>query len=166
MLLYHGSNVAVEARRLVNQARGLDFGAGFYLTTSEEQAARFSEIVFKRQKNGIATVSVYEFDMGVAEKALSIRKFDRADAEWLKFVVENRTNSYQGANYDMVIGAVANDRVMPTVLAYLNGFISEEAALITLKVSKLVDQICLKTEKALQLLKFVKAYEIKMGVGE
>ncbi|MDR3000484.1 MAG: DUF3990 domain-containing protein [Fibromonadaceae bacterium] len=166
MLLYHGSNVAVETPHLINQARGLDFGAGFYLTTSEEQAARFSEIALWRQRSGVATVGVYEFDMDAAEKALAVRKFDNADAEWLEFVVENRTKSYIGENYDMVIGAVANDRVMPTVLAYLNGFISEEAALITLKVSKLVDQICLKTEKTLSLLKFVKAYEVKKGQSE
>ena len=32
---------------------GLDFAAGFYLTTSEEQARRFSGIVAKRRKSGI-----------------------------------------------------------------------------------------------------------------
>jgi len=133
MLLYHGSNVTVETPRLLNQARGLDFGPGFYLTTNEEQAARFSEIVFKRQKSGTATVSIYDFDMATAEKVLAIRKFDSADAPWLRFVVENRTHSYQGEAYDMVIGAVANDTVMPTVIAYLDGFLTEEAALITLR---------------------------------
>jgi hypothetical protein len=39
MLLYHGSNVAVEKPRLIEQTRGFDFGAGFYLTTNEFQAA-------------------------------------------------------------------------------------------------------------------------------
>ena len=62
-LLYHGSNLAIEAPRLIEQTRGLDFGAGFYLTTNESQAERFSEIVVRRRKNGIATLSVYEFDM-------------------------------------------------------------------------------------------------------
>ena len=42
MILYHGSNVAVKNPRLVEPSRGLDFGAGFYLTTSEGQAARFA----------------------------------------------------------------------------------------------------------------------------
>jgi hypothetical protein len=35
----------------------------------------------------------------------------------------------------------------------------KQAAIITLKVSKLTDQICLKTGKALSLLKFIKTYE-------
>jgi hypothetical protein len=62
-----------------------------------------------------------------------------------------------------LFGAVANDTVMPTIQAYLGGFLSEEAALVTLKTSKLVDQVCLKSEKALSLLRFVRADEKKEG---
>ena len=163
MLLYHGSNVAVNEPQLVEQTRGLDFGPGFYLTTSEEQAVRFSEIVFKRKKSGSSIVNIYKFDMTAAEKTLTVRKFDNPDVEWLRFVIENRLKMQRKSNYDMVIGAVANDTVMPTIQAFLSGFINEEATLITLKVSKLVDQVCLKTEKALSLLNFINAYEIKSG---
>ena len=163
MLLYHGSNVEVALPRLIDQTRGLDFGAGFYLTTSDAQAVRFSEIVVNRRKSGTATVSVYEYDMAAAEKMLAIRKFERADAKWLGFVMENRLKTYCGENYDIVIGAVADDTVMPTIQAFLGGFLNEEAALSTLMTSKLVDQVCLKTEKAMSLLRFVRAYETKGG---
>ena len=167
MLLFHGSNTAVEVPRLIEQTRGLDFGVGFYLTTNEMQASRFSEIVVNRRKSGVATVSVYEFDMEVAEKTLAVRRFKSADAEWLRFVTYNRLKTYRGDVYDIVIGAVANDTVMPTLQAFLGGFINEEAALITLKTSKLVDQVCLKSEQALSLLRFVKSYETKeSGVNE
>lgn len=159
MLLFHGSNLKVVAPRLIEQSRGLDFGAGFYLTTSEEQANRFSDIVVKRRKSGVATVSVYEFDAETAEKTLAIRKFASADAEWLDFVTDNRLQTYSGALYDMVVGAVANDTVMPTIQAYLGGFLSKEATLVTLRTNKLTDQICLKTDKALLLLRFVRAYD-------
>jgi hypothetical protein len=161
MLLYHGSNIAVEEPRLIEQVRGLDFGQGFYLTTSESQAIRFSGIVVKRRKTGIASVSVYEFDMETAEKTLSILKFDRADAKWLEFIVSNRFKTYRGDAYDIVVGAVANDTVMPAIQAYLGGFFNEEATLITLKASKLADQVCLKSEKAMSLLRFVKSFETK-----
>ena len=63
MLLYHGSNIVVEKPQLINQTRGLDFGEGFYLTTNELQAVRFSQIVTQRQESGVASVTVYEFDM-------------------------------------------------------------------------------------------------------
>ena len=115
MLLYHGSNLTVKEPRLIRQTRGLDFGTGFYLTTSEKQAIRFSEIVINRRKNGIASVSVYEFDMETAEETLATKRFVSANAEWLQFVTDNRLKTYQGNAYDIVIGAVANDTVMPTI---------------------------------------------------
>jgi len=166
MLLFHGSNTAVEKPRLMEQTRGLDFGAGFYLTTNETQAARFSEIIVNRRKSGAAIVNVYDFDMETAETALAIRRFKNADAEWLRFVTQNRLKTYAGDVYDAVIGAVANDTVMPVIQAFLSGFINEEAAIITLKTSKLIDQICLKSEKSLSLLRFIMAYEIKGGTVE
>ena len=166
MLLYHGSNLTVEQPRLIGQTRGLDFGFGFYLTTSESQAVRFSEIVVHRKKQGIATVSVYDFDTAAAERTLSIRRFEKADAEWLRFVVDHRLNIYRGESYDIVIGAVANDKVMPTIQLLIGGFIDEEAALIALKTSKLVDQVCIKSEKALTLLRFVNSYEVQFYLAK
>ena len=165
MLLYHGSNLAVEKPRLITQTRGLDFGAGFYLTTNEMQAIRFSGIVVNRRKSGVATVSVYEFDMESAEKSLNIRRFQSADSEWLSFVADNRLRTYSGDAYDIVVGAVANDTVMPTIQAYLGGFLTEEAALITLKTSKLVDQVCLKSERALAFLHFIKSFDTGGGAN-
>ena len=165
MLIYHGSNIAVEKPMLMEQTRGLDFGPGFYLTTNETQAVRFAEIVKNRRKSGIATVSVYDFDIDSAENKLSICRFKLADSNWLQFVSENRLKTYDGLVYDVVIGAVANDTVMPTIQAFLGGFLSEEATLITLKTSKNTDQLCFKTNNALSLLQFKKSYTIE-GVGD
>ena len=122
MLLYHGSNIAITEPRLIIQTRGLDFGMGFYLTSNEEQARTFSEIIVRRRECGIATVSVYEFDMDYAVENFKVKKFEKADSEWLRFVIDNRMKTYQGINYDIVIGAVANDKVMPTIQAFLGGF--------------------------------------------
>ena len=160
MLLYHGSSMVVERPRIIEQMRGLDFGTGFYLTTDEKQAERFSEIVIKRKKNnGIATVNIYEFDMEAAESNLVVRRFMSADSEWLRFVTENRLKTYKGNLFDVVIGAVANDTVMPAIQAFMGGFLNEEATLVALKTSKLVDQICLKSERALSMLRFIKFHE-------
>ena len=166
MLLYHGSNLAIEKPQLVEQQRGLDFGTGFYLTTNEVQAVRFSEIVVNRRKSGIPTVSVYEFDIETAERILNILRFESANAEWLRFITDNRFKIYKGDIYDLVIGAVANDKVMPTIQAFLGGFINHEAALITLKTSRLIDQVCLKSERALSLLRFVKSFEARGADNE
>ena len=49
MLLYHGSNLAVERPRLLARTRALDFGAGFYLTTDPDQAARWARTTVLRR---------------------------------------------------------------------------------------------------------------------
>jgi hypothetical protein len=163
MKLYHGSNVAIETPRLIGQTRGLDFGAGFYLTSSQSQAERFSEIVCNRGKsrgNREPTVTVYEFDMDTAETQLKILHFYSTDIAWLNFVMENRLKKYSGLEYDVVVGAVANDDVMPTIQALLGGFLTKEGALLALKTKKLVDQYCMKSDTALAFLKFVRAYTV------
>ncbi|MCL2812129.1 MAG: DUF3990 domain-containing protein [Clostridia bacterium] len=157
MLLYHGSNVPVEEPQLIGQTRGLDFGAGFYLTTREEQARGFSESVMNRRKQGAPTVSVYAYDETAAKQTLDIMIFNEPNAQWLEFVRSNRLKTYAGKQYDVIVGPVANDRVFPTIQALVIGQFSVEAALVALKPYKLFDQYCFATEKALSMLKFRKA---------
>jgi len=157
MLVYHGSNLAVEKPKLMDQMRGLDFGAGFYLTTSEEQAKRFSDIVVTRNKTGLPTISVYEFDEKTAKQTLDMVVFPEANKEWLEFICYNRLKLYKGKQHDIVFGPVANDRVYPTIQALMAGQFTIEAAIVALKPFKLFNQYCFATDKALTTLQFVKA---------
>jgi len=154
MFLYHGSNVEVEKPRLMNQKRGLDFGAGFYLTSSKNQAERFSVNVTRRVGSGTPTVSIYEFDIDKAEQLLDFCRFKGADYDWLEFVKDNRQNMYNGKEYDFVIGPVANDDVLPTIMLYLTGQLDVNLTINALKTRNLVNQFCFKSEKALSLLRF------------
>ena len=88
MLLYHGSSIAVVKPRLISQTWGLDFGAGFYLTSRAEQAQRFSETVIRRRSSGSQTVSVFEYDEVSAKKTLDIAVFPEPNADWLEFVTQ------------------------------------------------------------------------------
>lgn len=157
MFLYHGSNMAVVKPELIEQTRGLDFGAGFYLTTREEQARAFSEDVTYRRKKGVPTVSIYEYDEVSARQLLDITVFTEANEQWLEFVRDNRLKIYTGKQYDVIIGPVADDRVFLTLQGLIVGQFSVEAAIIMLKPYKLYDQYCMATEKALSTLKFVRA---------
>jgi hypothetical protein len=140
--------------RLLNQTRGLDFGAGFYLTSSKNQAARFSHNVVRRSGEGEPTVSIYEFDFESAQDSLDICQFESADGNWLSYIKENRLKQYSSKACDIVIGAVANDDVLPTIILYMNGQIDENLAIGALKTRKLVDQYCFKSDKAIALLRF------------
>lgn len=59
MILYHGSNVAVEHPKLIRQNRYLDFGFGFYTTTNRDQAVNFAQRVTEHRKTGAATLNIY-----------------------------------------------------------------------------------------------------------
>lgn len=75
---------------------------GFYTTSNLDQAKRWARLQAQRRRSGSALVSVYEINEAVFE-SLSLLRFERANAAWLDFVVENRKGLYQGALYDIVI---------------------------------------------------------------
>ena len=60
MIIYHGSTVPVEKPEIRQSEAFLDFGTGFYMTTSYEQAERWTRIKMRRMNAEIGYVSVYE----------------------------------------------------------------------------------------------------------
>jgi hypothetical protein len=155
MKLYHGSYMEVDAPRIIKAERGVDFGIGFYTTTSKLQAEKFVK-KFKKGK----VVNVYDFDKK-ASYDLKIKEFEGATNDWLEYVVENRTNKEAIDKYDIVIGPVADDAVYDVVRLFEDGFLDEEAAIKQFLTFKLVDQIVFKTQKALELIVFESSYDVK-----
>ena len=154
MILYHGSNMSVEHPKLIKQNRHLDFGFGFYTTSNRDQAVNFAGKVVERSKNGKATLNIYSFDEEVAFKECKLLKFDAPDEAWLSFVAANRQGIYEGEQYDLVYGAVADDDVYRTITLYITGILNKEQTLIALKVRELFNQLVFTTEKALEYLNF------------
>ena len=171
MLLYHGSNVAVEEPEIKTNIRGLDFGDGFYLTSDIEQAKKFSVTVRDRaiklraEQVGSPTASVYEYDEHNAQKNLIVRTSAKPDDEWLDFVKANRQKSYNGKFYDVVIGPVANDAVFASIRLFEQGILSIETVISELRTWVYKDQYCMKSSQALQYLSFCKAYDVPYDVG-
>ncbi|MDR3237498.1 MAG: DUF3990 domain-containing protein [Spirochaetia bacterium] len=151
MKLYHGSNLEVKNPKLLHHVRALDFGSGFYLTSSLEQASRWSQLKVKRQRNGKPIVSVFEIDEAKLLD-LSVLTFDNASADWLRFISSHRRLEIVEDDWDVVVGPVANDNTMPVLNLYFKGSYDEEEALKRLLPKKLKDQYAFKTEKALKLL--------------
>lgn len=154
MILYHGSNIEVREPRIINTNKCLDFGAGFYLTSDKEQARDWAITKTKRRKTGVPVISVFDFNDVYAGDNLNIKKYGKPDLEWLSFVVDNRRGQYSGILFDIVIGAVANDRTILTVNDYISGAISAKTALILLEPDKLTDQYAFLTYNGLKALKF------------
>ncbi len=151
MKLYHGSNVEVKQPQILESDRKLDFGTGFYVTTSFEQAEKWADLTAKRRNKGKPVITVYEYNE-VKESDLKILRFSSPDSSWLRFVSANRKNEPVVSNYDLIIGPVANDRTMPVISLYFTGVYTEEETIKRLLPQKLRDQYVFKTEKALSLL--------------
>ena len=107
-----------------------------------------------------AIMSMYDIDESEL-KTLKVLSFEGPSDEWIDFVMRNRQDETFVHDYDIVYGPVANDRVYVQFSLYEQGFISQATLLAELKVYKLVDQMLFHTEKALKLLQFIEAKEVR-----
>lgn len=160
MILYHGSTVLVDNPEIRRSDVFLDFGAGFYTTTSFDQAERWARIKMRRSSVEKGYVSVYVLDLEKAEKELNIKRFEKADFEWLNFVVSNRKGEITDDMFDMHVGPVADDNVYQSIRLFETGVYDAEYTVKRLKTEILHDQWTLHTDRILKCLKFVEAKEI------
>lgn len=183
MFLYHGSYMEISAVDLSKCKPGKDFGRGFYLTTSFEQAQNFVPLSIKKQINEgnlsenetIGYVSVFELNL---TEDMKIHYFEAADEEWLHFVAANRRRSLftivrqNYLSYDIIGGKIANDQTARTLQLYTSGGygtpgsdVADRIAIMTLLPNRLEDQFCFCTEKAIHALHFMGSERYDIGNG-
>lgn len=151
MIVYHGSFVEVPNPDILHSRKTVDFGQGFYLTPIYEQAKKWSEKFKRRGKD--AVISRYRFDEAAYTEA-KILKFETYSEEWLDFIVNCRSGN-DTADYDIVIGGVANDKVFNTVELFFDGLIDKSEAIGRLRYEKPNLQICFRSQAAIdQYLKY------------
>lgn len=156
MLLYHGSNVEVNAPKILVPSHALDFGPGFYTTLNRDQAVDFARKVVLR-KGGIPIVNEYELDEKIAFEFCDLLKFDQPDEIWLNFVCACRDGINVAEGRDLVLGPVANDDVYRTLALYREGEITKDETLARLRIKQLYNQLVFATTKALTFIRFRKA---------
>ncbi|MBR3872354.1 MAG: DUF3990 domain-containing protein [Paludibacteraceae bacterium] len=157
MKLYHSSYVIVEKPDTTHSRKFLDFGSGFYLTTLYDQAFRYAQRFKRRGKS--AWLNTYELKVDDDSK-WNIKKFESYNVEWLDFVAQCRDGNDVG-DYDMIIGGIANDRVIITLDRYFMGEISQEEALGLLQFEKPNIQYCIRSERMLkECLTFIESQEL------
>ena len=161
MIIYHGSTVLVDKPEIRTGDVFLDFGVGFYTTTSYDQAERWARIKMRRENKAVGYVAAYEFDYEAAKEKAVIRKFDTADMEWLLFVVSNRRGLPFDEPADMHIGPVADDNVYQSIRFFETGVLNAEETVKRLKTEALHDQWTFHTEKLLRYCRFIEGKEVK-----
>ena len=161
MKLYHGSTIEVKNPKILTSARVGDFGRGFYTTSSLEQARRWAQIRAKQEDVQSGIVTVFEVpDTFFENSELRIKTFEKADEEWLDFVLENRKNTEFEHGFDLVIGPVADDRVYVCLNMLEDGLADRETVIKKLKTYVLADQILFHTAKSLLFLDYEKTEEV------
>lgn len=158
--LYHGGTEIITTPEIRQPNRTLDFGSGFYLTSSIKQAEDWVRHHLEAPGE-IGYVSVYHFSEIEVENILKLKTFKTASEEWLDFVMSNRRIPGFIHDYDIVIGPVANDRVYTAFSLYEGGIIDKATLIHELKTYRLVDQYLFHTNDSLQYLQFQSANPVQ-----
>lgn len=153
MKLFHSSNVPVEKPDTRHSRDYLDFGKGFYLTSLQDQAVKYAQRFIRRRQN--AWLNIYEFEFNPTE--WSVLEFERYDKTWLNFISKCRAGN-DDSRYDIVIGGIANDKVIQTLDRYFEGELSEDQTLGLLKYEKPNNQYCIRSQQMLdQCIKHIES---------
>lgn len=158
--LFHGGSHIIITPEIREPVRTLDFGRGFYLTTSKEQAERWVRNRLKTPEDE-GYVNSYRFDMEEVNPDLKVKVFPEANEEWVDFVLANRMMEGFTHDYDIVIGPVADDKVYTQFSLFEGGIISKETLIRELKTYRLVDQYLFHTSQALPYLIFQSYYSVR-----
>ena len=155
MILFHGSNIDIQKIDLMKSRPNKDFGQGFYLTEDRTQALRMAEQKVL-QFGGTSVVNVYEFDEAhFADATLRVKRFDGYTEEWAKFILANRNRRTKEKlhDYDIVVGAIADDKVGVQLFRYMKEYIDLPTLVQKLQFIQLTIQYYFGTEAAIEQLK-------------
>ena len=127
--LYHGTIVPFK-RIDVTRGRGRrDFGRGFYMAVSADQAIgmmhkKFREALTRRKDSRTVdfTKTLYKIRLKPeVVDTLKIKVFAAADTEWLDFILMCRASEGVPHDYDLVVGPTADDDTMMALKFYHDG---------------------------------------------
>ena len=87
---------------------------------------------------------------------LKIKEFKEMSEEWLDFIIECRSG--KSHDYDIVIGAMADDKIYNYISDYMDGTITREQFWVLTKFKYPTHQIVFCSNEALKCLRY-RGYE-------
>ncbi len=149
MTVYHGSYTNIPTPKIIKGRHTKDFGPGFYCTVIREQAERWA------RRYSTPFVNIYTVRMN---SSLNILEFKEMTEDWLDFIINCRHNTPH--NYDIVIGAMANDQIYNYIADYIDGIITRDQFWSLAKFKYPTHQINFCTAEALKCLEYVCSKEV------
>lgn len=166
--LYHGTNILFDTPDFAMCNPNKDFGRGFYLTPDLAAAKRMAERANERDgwSGGPRYVLTYLFDEARIGE-LNVKRFPNPlDEECARFVMANRTPRLKAKDhnrdnrYDLVIGPVADDKMVGLFKMFERGIWPIERIIEELRYKKLTIQYSFHTQKSLAVLQFKEAKRV------
>lgn len=148
-IIYHASYCKIDEPKIIKGKYTKDFGIGFYCTVLKEQAEKWAK------KYETPVINLYEYN---ENSNLKIKNFTLMTEEWLDFIINCRAGKEH--EYDIVIGAMADDQVYNYVTDLMAGQITREAFWELAKFRHPTHQIAFCTDESLKCLKFVEMEEV------
>ena len=157
-----------------NKSTELDFGYGFYLTTSEKLAESYISKLYSWRGNADSDCPVimeYGFSplgwfIGDKYNTAIYPEFDDSFAE---FVFENRMNCTSGRqmhNYDVIYGVMSDSVPTKLLLQFRAGEISREDVIRGLKKGNSMKQISLHSQDLCDIIRLERAYQYSPDTKE
>lgn len=149
MTVYHGSYVVIKTPEIIKSRNTKDFGPDFYCTVIREQAERWA------RRYDTSVVNTYTVRINTD---LRILEFKDMTEEWLDFIINCRNNIEH--NYDIVIGAMADDQIYNYIADYMDGILTRGQFWSLVRFKYPTHQINFCTPDALKCLEFVGGREV------
>lgn len=150
-----------------NRGSELDFGYGFYLTTTAELAERYISRLWGWQADRapLQELVIMEYDMtplvwfeDPQYNAIAFPAFDDVFAEFVFFNRTENANGSQQHNYDVIYGVMSDSVPTALLLQYRAGEITKEDVLAGLKKSNSMKQISLHSQQLCDIITLRRAY--------
>ena len=129
------------------------------MTDIRKQAERWAERIGGRM-GVVPVLNVYELHVSKAYEKYRVLSFTDYDKQWLDFIVSSRNGEKPWQEYDLIEGGIANDHVIDTIEAYMNGYMTIEMALGQLARHRPNNQICLLNQNLIDDCLFFKNVEL------
>lgn len=162
--LYHATKQYHESIDLNHSRDYLDFGKGYYLTSSLEQAARW--ITYRNNSCDNNEGWIFEYNILHIGSEIKCLPLLECNMDWLDVILyfrtgtalPNKTKWENIESYDIIFDRMADGRISNLISQYMNDKISKTELLDKAKGWRDQDQYCFKTEKAIKLLVRQKEY--------
>lgn len=179
--LFHGTTYDFKEIDVTMGKGYKDFGKGFYATSVKSHAesiarrnkrileARESKIGQRNPQYRARTFQAYRYDLEFDDSCiddpgnLKIKVFEKADREWVRFILRNRNADITVHDYDIVIGPTADENTVTIINSYREELIATnyadkvlDALIKELQPENLPKQYFFGTDAAIQKLRFKK----------